>query len=566
MANVPVELSRNIPCSLSRSRSQRYVTIVFILALFLLVAAILTKNSPAAAASNLASRLLSRSGSTFYFYPTTTTTTSSLETHIESPPNPQSNHSHVDSNITTTTASVVHNNTNSSSDGKAPNSRKTKIPPQLPKKHSDVNVNVPSPSPSPSRSSPSSPSPLSSPSTSPLSSSLHSPSPLSSPSTSPLSSPSPATSPSPAPAMEVERSKTDVVKDMKSCDIFDGNWVVDNGPPAYQPGSCAYVEEAFNCFENGRVEDNFLRYRWQPRRCQIPRLDGKEMLDMLRGKRLVFVGDSLNRNMWESLVCFLREFVMDKKTVFEISGRVDFKTQGFDAFRFEEYNCSVEFIRSPFLVEEWEFTDNKTGARKETLRLDQIEESKAFKYQHADVLIFNTAHWWTHPKTTEGKDYYQEGNRVYSKLQMTEAYTKALHTWSKWIDANIDANKTTVFFRGYSSSHFQGGQWNSGGSCEFETTPITNDSYLKPYPEIMNVLESVLGEMRTPVLYLNITRMTNYRKDAHPAIFRDAQNHRQPGMIQDCSHWCLPGVPDVWNQMLYALLLTTHHNPQYNSS
>jgi hypothetical protein len=23
---------------------------------------------------------------------------------------------------------------------------------------------------------------------------------------------------------------------------------------------------------------------------------------------------------------------------------------------------------------------------------------------------------------------------------------------------------------------------------------------------------------------------------------------------QDCVHWCLPGVPDTWNELLYALL------------
>ena len=59
------------------------------------------------------------------------------------------------------------------------------------------------------------------------------------------------------------------------------------------------------------------------------------MLEMLRDKRLAFVGDSLNRNMWESLVCILRHAVQDKEQVYEISGREDFKKEGFYAFRFE---------------------------------------------------------------------------------------------------------------------------------------------------------------------------------------------------------------------------------------
>lgn len=58
------------------------------------------------------------------------------------------------------------------------------------------------------------------------------------------------------------------------------------------------------------------------------------MLEMLRGKRLVFVGDSLNRNMWESLVCALRDSLKDKCRVYEVSGRRQFRTQGFYSFKF----------------------------------------------------------------------------------------------------------------------------------------------------------------------------------------------------------------------------------------
>jgi hypothetical protein len=37
-----------------------------------------------------------------------------------------------------------------------------------------------------------------------------------------------------------------------------------------------------------------------------------EALELCRDKRLVFVGDSLNRNMWESLACILYVAVLDR--------------------------------------------------------------------------------------------------------------------------------------------------------------------------------------------------------------------------------------------------------------
>lgn len=53
------------------------------------------------------------------------------------------------------------------------------------------------------------------------------------------------------------------------------------------------------------------------------------------------------------------------------------------------------------------------------------------------------------------KDYYQEGNRVYNDLSVVDAYRKALKTWAKWIDYNINPKKSHVFFRGFSANHFK---------------------------------------------------------------------------------------------------------------
>ncbi|KAJ3687869.1 hypothetical protein LUZ61_017033 [Rhynchospora tenuis] len=357
------------------------------------------------------------------------------------------------------------------------------------------------------------------------------------------------------------KRKNDLIKSMIGCDLFHGKWVKDDSYPLYPEGSCPHIDEPFDCYHNGRPDRNYQKLRWQPHGCNIPRFNAINMLESLRGKRLVFVGDSLNRNMWESLVCALRHSIKDKLKVFEASGRHEFKTEGSYSFLFTDYNCSVEFFRSPFLVREWEMPIGN-NTKKETLRIDLIEKSSP-KYKDADFLVFNTGHWWTHEKTSAGKDYYQEGNHVYSELNVLDAFRKALNTWAKWIDTNVNSKKTIVLFRGYSASHFSGGQWNSGGACDKETEPIKDEKYLTTYPPIMSVLEDVINGMKTPVGYLNITRMTDYRKDAHPSIYRKQnlteEERRSPERYQDCSHWCLPGVPDSWNELLYAQILVKQY-------
>uniref|UniRef100_J3LZF7 Uncharacterized protein n=1 Tax=Oryza brachyantha TaxID=4533 RepID=J3LZF7_ORYBR len=343
------------------------------------------------------------------------------------------------------------------------------------------------------------------------------------------------------------------------CDMFSGGWVPDDdGYPFYPPGSCPHLDEDFNCHKNGRTDTSFLKWRWQPHACDIPRLNAIDFLERLRGQRIIFVGDSLNRNMWESLVCILQHGVRDKRRVYEASERNQFKTRGYYSFRFRDYNCSVDFVRSTFLVREM-INETRVGAVDAKLRLDELDEATP-AYRTADIVVFSTGHWWTHLKTSRGLNYYQEGSYVHPSLEVMDAYKKALTTWARWVDNNIDSTRTQVVFRGYSPTHFRGGQWNSGGGCHRETEPISNQTHLAEYPEKMRVLEQVLRQMRTPVIYLNVSAMTDYRKDGHPSVYRPGRNETEEERMaaaaaQDCSHWCLPGVPDTWNELLYASLL-----------
>ncbi|CAL9023988.1 unnamed protein product [Prunus brigantina] len=120
-------------------------------------------------------------------------------------------------------------------------------------------------------------------------------------------------------------------------------------------------------------------------------------------------------------------------------------------------------------------------------------------------------------------------------------------TWASWVDNHINPRKTQVFFRSSSPTHFRGGQWNTGGSCTEANEPLIQ---LSGIPEEKDIIaEEVIKQMKTPVTLLNITSLSEYKIDGHPSIYGN-----QSSGVQDCSHWCLPGIPDVWNELLYLHL------------
>lgn len=60
---------------------------------------------------------------------------------------------------------------------------------------------------------------------------------------------------------------------LKHCDIFMGRWVEDNEYPIYGPGSCPYVDEAYTCQGNGRPDSKYMKWRWKPDGCDLPRYE-----------------------------------------------------------------------------------------------------------------------------------------------------------------------------------------------------------------------------------------------------------------------------------------------------
>ena len=173
-----------------------------------------------------------------------------------------------------------------------------------------------------------------------------------------------------------------------SCDLFSGRWVYDNTYPLWPGRSCPFATSA-QCEVLGRVDLLYSSLRWQPHGCSMPQWSGAEVREMLRGKRVLFVGDSLGRNQWEAMLCRLAEGVGHDR-IEEIAGT----TTGSSGYHFLDFNLRVEYIRAPWLVSDVGHQENGEMH----LRLEEVKAGWGRKVHGADYVVLNLGHWMTDTK------------------------------------------------------------------------------------------------------------------------------------------------------------------------
>lgn len=97
----------------------------------------------------------------------------------------------------------------------------------------------------------------------------------------------------------------------------------------------------------------------------------------------------------------------------------------------------------------------------------------------------------------------------------------------------------------------RGAEWGEPGvkNCLNETRPVMGSTYAVGLPVPSEIVKQAQSRMTKPFYLLDITRLSQFRKDGHPAIYSGLNR-------MDCTHWCLAGVPDTWSQILYAHLIS----------
>ncbi|KAL8528550.1 hypothetical protein ACS0TY_006102 [Phlomoides rotata] len=350
------------------------------------------------------------------------------------------------------------------------------------------------------------------------------------------------------------------VIDDEQCDLFSGQWVPNPDGPYYTNDTCDAIQEHQNCLKFGRPDTGFLNWRWRPDDCELPMFEPNQFLQLLRGKSIAFVGDSVARNHMQSLICLLSrvEYPID------VSRTSD---EHFKRWKYVNYNFTMFYFWAPYLIRSNE-REFKSADRADLFKLylDELDVSWTTQIDDFDYIIINAGHWF------DRISIYHENRRVVgcrqckspkiADLPATYGYRRAFRTAIKAINDRENFTGVTIL-RTYAPSHFENGLWNAGGNC-VRQRPFRSDEInleglnLDMYMAQLDEFRAAEKEGKKRFRLLDTTQAMLLRPDGHPSRYGHRPDENVT-LYNDCVHWCLPGPVDSWADLLLHILKKEVH-------
>ncbi|GJN16936.1 hypothetical protein PR202_gb03965 [Eleusine coracana subsp. coracana] len=329
-----------------------------------------------------------------------------------------------------------------------------------------------------------------------------------------------------------------------TCDLYRGKWVLDSSGPLYTNNSCPVITQMQNCQGNGRPDKEYENWRWKPEQCILPRFDARKFLELMRGKTLAFVGDSVARNQMESLLCLLWQVDVPQNR----------GNRKIHKWLFKSTSTTIARVWSSWLVHR--STEAVGIAPKGLMYLSSPPDTGLPKDQPISRMgmLLEGQLWWP---------------RQAGKMQINniDAFGVSVETSLTAVATNPNFTGLAIV-RSYSPDHYEGGAWNTGGSCTGKVKPL-DEVVRNGFTDVMHEKQVTgfwkavknAGKHSSKLKLMDITEPFAFRADGHPGPYRspDPNKKTQRGPDgkpppQDCLHWCMPGPVDTWNEMLLEII------------
>ncbi|CAH9059695.1 unnamed protein product [Cuscuta epithymum] len=361
-----------------------------------------------------------------------------------------------------------------------------------------------------------------------------------------------------SPAIRVERQAS------SECDLYHGKWIFDSTGPLYTNNSCPVITQMQNCQGNGRPDKDYENWRWKPDQCDLPRFNPKEFLELMRGKTLAFIGDSVARNQMESLLCILWQFEAPKNR----------GNKRMQRYYFRSTSTMIVRIWSSWLVNQTSEPFDFAPAGVAKLHLDVPDDVFMEFVPQFDVVVLSSGHWFAkqsvyilNNEIVGGQLWWPDESKP-KKVNNIDAFGISVETILTAMVIHAKFSGLTIV-RSFSPDHYEGGTWNTGGSCTGKIAPAVDSELAENgFTNVMHE-KQLAGFSRavrkrtnkSALKFMDITKVFGYRHDGHPGPYRSPDPNkitkrgpdgRPPP--QDCLHWCMPGPVDTWNEMLFELI------------
>jgi len=220
------------------------------------------------------------------------------------------------------------------------------------------------------------------------------------------------------------------------------------------------------------------------------------------------------------------------------------------------------------------------------LHLDVPDETFIQYIPKFDVVVLSSGHWFA-KQSVYLLNNEIVGWQLWSPPQPQEMKINNVDAFGISVETSLTAMVTHPNYTGltivrtYSPDHYEGGAWNTGGSCTGKEKPVL------PGQLVQNELTNIMHEKQVSGFYraikkqanpsklklMDITEAFSYRHDGHPGPYRspDPNKITQRGPDgrpppQDCLHWCMPGPVDTWNELMLEIITQEFEHDQDSAS